>query len=119
MNKDRRKSIEKNCAELAKAVEAFKLRLGELQADFGETFADLRNAIEQDKDDEQEYKDNMPESMQDGEKGQAADQAIEYLDAAYEKASALADVFEDDTLGIAALDEIDEALSALNDAAGV
>ena len=38
--------------------------------------------LETARDEETEYKENMPENMQDGEKGSAADQAISDLDEA-------------------------------------
>lgn len=65
MNKDRRKRIE-----------AAKERIGALVAGAEELMADLE-AI---RDEEQEYRDNMPESLSAGEKGEKADAAIEALE---------------------------------------
>lgn len=42
----------------------------------------LRDEVESLRDEEQDYYDNMPESFQDGEKGQAASTAIEYMESA-------------------------------------
>ena len=43
---------------------------------------DLKNELETLKDEEQEYYDNMPESLRGGEKGEAAQSAIDNLDSA-------------------------------------
>lgn len=58
MNKERRKLID----EALDKIEAAK--------------ADLETA----RDEEQEYLDNMPENMRDGDKGQAAQEAIDNLE---------------------------------------
>lgn len=58
MNKQRRKAIEK-----------ISDKLEELQAE-----------LQMLKDEEEEAYDNLPESLQDGEKGEAMQEAIEYLD---------------------------------------
>ena len=67
MNKARRKTI----AELRERLDALKA-----QAD------DLESEIETIRDEEQEYFDNMPESLQGGDKGQAAEEAVSHLDTA-------------------------------------
>jgi uncharacterized protein YukE len=58
MNKARREAIEKVAEQLS----------------------DLKDAIEALRDEEQDYFDNMPESFQGGEKGEAAESAISELD---------------------------------------
>lgn len=63
MNKERRKELEK-----ARSL------LDEAQA-----------IIEQARDEETEYYENMPESLQSGDKGQAAEAASEYLSSAAEQ----------------------------------
>lgn len=65
MNKTRR-------GEIAAAVQ----RLTELAAEI----SDLRDTVETIRDEEQEYFDNMPESIQSGERGQNAEAAISELD---------------------------------------
>lgn len=65
MNKTRR-------GEIAAAVQ----RLTELAAEI----SDLRDTVETIRDEEQEYLDNMPESIQSGERGQNAEAAISELD---------------------------------------
>lgn len=62
MNKDRRKRLE----DLA----------GQLDA--------IRSDIETIKDEEQEYLDNMPESLKEGEKGSNAEQVISSLEEAFD-----------------------------------
>jgi hypothetical protein len=58
MNKDRRKALS--------AIEAI--------------LAEAREQIEAIRDEEQDYYDNMPESFQDGEKGQAAEAAVSAME---------------------------------------
>lgn len=60
MNKDRRQQLEK--------------LIGELD--------DIKNQVEALRDEEQDYYDNMPESLQGGEKGDIATEAISQLDEA-------------------------------------
>lgn len=62
-----------------------------------------RDELETLKGEEEEYKENMPENMQDGEKGQAADQAISDLEEAFSAADSAADSLRE------AMDKIDEA----------
>ena len=45
---------------------------------------DLKGEVEQARDDEQDYLDNMPESLQGGDKGQAAEAAVSALESAIE-----------------------------------
>lgn len=95
MNNPRRKAIALTLTTLRAAAEKFK---GELD--------DAKSAIETARDEEQEYRDNMPESMQDGEKGGAADDAINAL----EEFIGTADEFEDtcDTI-LTAIDDLEGA----------
>jgi hypothetical protein len=46
-------------------------------------FEDVKQTVETIKDEEQEYFDNMPENMQGGDKGQAAEQATSALEEAF------------------------------------
>jgi uncharacterized coiled-coil DUF342 family protein len=65
MNKERRKKIEEIKARIAALVE---------QAE------NVKTDLEAIRDEEQEARDNLPESMADGEKGEKADAAIEQLE---------------------------------------
>ena len=87
MNKDRRKVIEEARSEIERAMGIID---------------DAKSMIESAKDEEQDYFDNMPESFQQGDKGQQAEAAV----------SALGDAYND-------LDgfDFDNILSQLDDAA--
>lgn len=85
MNTQRRKVL----ADLHKRLDTLR---GEFEA--------IRDELESIKDEEQEYYDNMPESFQQGERGQRAEEVIQYLETAYEAM----EYFDfDETLG--AIDE--------------
>lgn len=86
MNATRRKAL----AKLANEMEM-------------EPFADLMSEVQTLLDEEQEAYDNMPESLQDGDRGQAAQAAIEQMQAAVDALSA-------------AHDSLAEAVSALEEA---
>ena len=66
-------------------LESLQRRVMELQ----DQINDIVSEIESARDDEQDYRDNMPESFADGEKGQKADEAIDALE---EAISALQDI---------------------------
>ena len=65
MNKSRRKQIE-----------VVKARIGKLL----EMVEDIRAEVESIRDDEQDFRENMPESIAGGDKGERADAAIDALD---------------------------------------
>lgn len=65
MNKERRKEIQ-NAADLIRKAQ--------------ETIEEAKEVLETVKADEEEYYDNMPESIQNGEKGSQAQTAIDALD---------------------------------------
>lgn len=67
MNNDRRKA-------LRKVAEEITTLLGQLE--------DCKSELENLRDEEQEYYDNMPESLQGGEKGDAAQEAVIQIDEA-------------------------------------
>lgn len=98
MNKARRKAIETLMNELNdKLNETASLKV--FLEDVGSRLQDFR-------DEEEEYKDCMPASIQNGEKGEAADQVIERLDEAGN---------EVETAG-SAVDDLETALSAMIEA---
>lgn len=65
MNKDRRKTIDQIIACIA---------------DFEALKDELVNAVNNVRDEEQDYYDNMPEGLQQGEKGRIAEEAVSELD---------------------------------------
>ena len=76
MNKDRRKQIkteETDASEIVSKVE------------------DMVSNLEEIRDEEQEYLDNMPENMQDGEKGDIARAAVESLESVIDALQELVD----------------------------
>lgn len=89
MNKDRRKTLLKIIHQL----EEVKTLLESLKDD-----------VSQCQEEEQDYYDNMPESLQNGDKGERASEAIEKMTEAVDNLESL-----DDTL--------EEAISALQEAA--
>jgi predicted RNase H-like nuclease (RuvC/YqgF family) len=97
MNEARRKQI----TAAHTALEALKDKFSDLQCEA----EDLQSTIESIRDEEQEYFDNMPESIQQGEKGQNAEQAVAYLEESLEVLTA---VVEFD------FDGFDTALEALD-----
>lgn len=76
MNKDRRNEIARIKAEVEALVSKAE---------------DLINDIESVRDEEQEYFDNMPESFQQGEKGEVAEAAVASLDQAMEALQEMVD----------------------------
>jgi seryl-tRNA synthetase len=90
MNADRRKAIDAVISQIEELAEKAR----SLAAD-----------VESIKDEEDDYLSNMPESFQNGEKGEAAQTAIDALDNAYSELDGL-----DSTL--------DEILSHLGEAKG-
>ena len=73
MNAQRRKQIEK----------------------LNEEVRDILGRVEELKDEEQEYYDNMPESFQSGDKGQQAEQAVDTLDSAMQSLEEVASYLEE------------------------
>jgi flagellar biosynthesis chaperone FliJ len=65
VNKERRKSLSNLADQMRSAFD---------------TIEELRSAIETIRDEEQEYFDNMPESLQSGEKGAAAENAVSMME---------------------------------------
>ena len=96
MNNARRKEIDKVAS------------LRERRESLAEEIADAKEALEGIRDDEQEYVDNMPESLQQGEKGEAAQEAISQLEEAIEALGEIEDI----------VDKFGEVEGALNSAKG-
>jgi uncharacterized coiled-coil DUF342 family protein len=77
MNAARRKQIE--------AVKATIKTLEEQRDALNTAIDAAREEVERIRDDEQEYRDNMPESLANGEKGDKADSAITSLEEAIQR----------------------------------
>lgn len=75
MNNDRRKALQEAIAKLA---------------DVKDILSEIEGIVETAKSEEQEYKDNMPEGLQQGEKGEKADAAIDALESAYSNLETIA-----------------------------
>jgi hypothetical protein len=71
--------------ERRKQIEAIKGRIASMLEDA----ALIVSEVESIRDDEQEYRDNMPESFADGEKGEKADAAIAALEQVIEDLESL------------------------------
>lgn len=82
MNKERRKAIN----EAYKRLCEYKLAFDNLP-----DLEEIKNELEALRDEEQEYKDNMPDSLQDGEKGNAADEAISHMEEALQRIEEITD----------------------------
>lgn len=74
MNKARRTEI----AKVITSIEELKASAATLAGQL----SDIKDSIEQIRDDEQEYYDNMPDNMRDGDKGEAAQSAVNALEEA-------------------------------------
>ena len=106
MNQQRRKAIE----ELVKRVTALQDELS-LVAQVSR-LEDAKTDAQDIQGEEQEYLDNMPESFQGGEKGEAAQAVVDYLEEAGDALQEIFDAIETIT------DKAQEALDALSNAMG-
>lgn len=118
MNKQRRadiaakvKVVDDAKNKLQAAVGAFTAALEEFSLD------DLHGEVEALRDEEQEYLDNMPEGLQQGERGEAAQEAISNLENACDKIDEAKGAVE--AVGTS-LEEVDgwlqEAIDAMDEA---
>lgn len=112
MNNYRRKALGEahiQLVELKTQIENFiqesliRLKFGE-EGEFRQRFDSIKADLEGIKDDEQEYFSNMPENMQQGERGSAAEQAVNELE---EASCCIDNVLE-------SMDELIEKLDALD-----
>lgn len=83
MNKQRRIQIGKIIDEIEKVVFSAKVRLEELQGE-----------IEEARDEEQDYLDNIPENLQCSERYEAAEAAVDNLDSACDAIGDLLDAID-------------------------
>lgn len=91
MNKDRLKEIEKAVKGFSEAMGAFKEAVSTARG----AFDDFKSEIERIKSEEEEYRDNMPENMQSGEKYERAENAINQLDECETAIGELESFFDD------------------------
>ena len=84
MNNERRKALK----VLRNQIDEIHRALSNFDID------EIKAGVEEHRDDEQSYYDNMPESFQDGDKGQAAQDAIEQLDGAIEALESLEEMLQ-------------------------
>lgn len=95
MNDQRRNQL----ADLMKKVEAF------MTAIEGHDIEDIASDLERTRDDEQTAFDNMPPSLQNGERGQDSEHAIEQMGEALDKLESLRDALEGLSEVVGLLDE--------------
>jgi len=114
MNKERRKAL----GEVIDAVEALKAKVSELVGPLNglrEEIEGLKDLVSGPRDEEQEYYDGMPESIQNGDKGSTAQEAIDALDE-------VDGMVDEITEAIDALDNVDgkfdEIISKIDEARG-
>jgi len=117
MNNDGRKRIDgimKDIEAQAAAKTAIDALIEELNgkiSDFKEAFGDIKTAIEELRDEEQEKFDNLSEGLQQSEKGQTLEATVAALDTAIEKCEEV-DEIEDFEFSF----DTDDAITALDEA---
>lgn len=109
MNKQRRKAID----DLRGRIEAFCVDLETHLSGMKGSFEDFETDCDDLASEEREYYDNMPESLQSGAKGSAADTAATSLEEAKEHVSEARDLFEEFLNKLR--DEVCSALEAAED----
>lgn len=107
MNKLRRKEIKEQIGKL----QVLKDKIDEQMVEFSEKLEDIKSEIDRLYEEEEECYNNLPESLQEGERGEAMQTAIDNLENASNDIQYLIDELE----GIM-LSNIDEAVGYLDDA---
>lgn len=90
MNKDRRKAIAAIIAKIEEAAAALE---------------EVKSELETVKDEEREYYEGMPESIQSGTRGEAADAAATALEEAFDSLEGIASTFEEITSALSTASE--------------
>lgn len=103
MNKDRRKKLD----ALQDRITAAKAGAEALAA----VVAEIREEIETLRDEEQDSFDNLPEGLQQGEKGQAMEDAVNAMDDAMSELESFGDDID--------VDHLESAFSRVEDAKGM
>jgi len=102
MNASRRKTL----GQIIDQIEAFRALVESVKTEA----ESIRDQLDTERDSEQEAFDNMPEGLQQGDRGQGMEHAVERLDMA---STAITDLFD-------AIDciDFDDVISSVNDARG-
>ena len=111
MNKQRRKNLDNIYNELESIKEKCEIEICDIKARISilfEGMEELKERLENERENEDETYNNMPESLQGGERGQAMEEAVSEMDSAMEKLDEI--VAQHDEL-IDSLDSIDESIS--------
>lgn len=108
MNKQRRASLNKLQDRLTEARESIETAV----AAFQELIAEYKAELEGYRDEEQEYFGNMPESLQGGEKGSAAEEAVASMDSAISELDEIESIEFDASAVERAFEFIEEAKGA-------
>ena len=115
MNNDRHKSIMKAHTRLNALKEKLQAGLNDLLEGVEAELEELQEQVDSERSDEQEYIDNLPENLQQSERAELAAEAVSYLETAQSKLDEVLEAIRD----LSVEDDMQEALDALNDAAGV
>lgn len=109
MNKLRRKEIKEQIGKL----QVLKDEIDEQMVEFSEKLDEVKSEIDRLYEEEEECYDNLPESLQEGERGEAMQEAMDNLENASDCIQNLMDELE--SAGICSIDEavgyLDEAMA--------
>lgn len=108
MNKDRRKAIDTIMADIEKARVDYEAACAAL-LEASRAFDDICSSLDEVKDEEQEYYDAMPSNIQEGDKGQTAQEAISQMEQALDSLREIADNEADPV-------DLDSVITALDEA---
>lgn len=93
------------------AIDALLIRLQSTGLHDARAILDgIRDDLDAIKSEEEDARDNLPDSLRESEKGEAMDEAIDHLSTAIDAIDAVLDALD--------LDQLDEAADALNSAKG-
>lgn len=110
MNKDRRAALNAQYKALDELKTKYETAMVAI-FDMKEDFSDVHNAIDEIKTDEQDAYDNMPEGLQNGERGELMQEAISRLEEGMGELEEFINTIEANT------DLLDQALENIDNAA--